>query len=86
MMESSRAANCPTVTYQLVGTKKIQQVLAAKAILQKYIVYYYFYVPESSCGNFRFISDISVVEKIQSTFAGLYSLDLVYTNMTLYYY
>ena len=38
MLESSRATNCPMITYQLVGTKKVQQVLASKEILEKYAI------------------------------------------------
>ena len=36
MMELSRATNCPPVAYQLVGYKKIQQVLASPGNLEKY--------------------------------------------------
>ena len=37
MMELSRASNCPSVAYQLVGFKKFQQVLASPGILEKYV-------------------------------------------------
>ena len=35
-LERSRAIKCPTVGYQLVGTKKIQQVLAEPGVLERY--------------------------------------------------
>lgn len=34
-MERSRASNCPTAAYQLVGTKKIQQALAEPGVLER---------------------------------------------------
>ena len=37
MMDLSRASNCPSVAYQLVGFKKFQQILASPGILEKYI-------------------------------------------------
>jgi Eukaryotic glutathione synthase len=37
MVESSAATKCPTVGYQLVGTKKIQQVLCEEGILERYL-------------------------------------------------
>jgi Eukaryotic glutathione synthase len=37
MIESSAATKCPTVGYQLVGTKKIQQVLCEKGVLERYL-------------------------------------------------
>lgn len=36
-MDLSRASNCPSVAYQLVGFKKFQQILASPGILEKYI-------------------------------------------------
>jgi Eukaryotic glutathione synthase len=37
MIESSAATKCPTVGYQLVGTKKIQQVLCEEGVLERYL-------------------------------------------------
>ncbi|CAG8688162.1 24243_t:CDS:10 [Cetraspora pellucida] len=37
LIERSKAIKCPTVAYQLVGAKKIQQVLAIPGVLEKYI-------------------------------------------------
>ncbi|ORX50547.1 glutathione synthase [Hesseltinella vesiculosa] len=37
MMEKSQAIKCPTVAYQLVGAKKVQQVLAMPGRLEKYV-------------------------------------------------
>ena len=36
MIESSSATKCPTVGYQLTGTKKIQQVLCERGMLEKF--------------------------------------------------
>ncbi|XP_050395898.2 glutathione synthetase [Patella vulgata] len=57
-LEKAWCIKCPPIQYQLVGAKKIQQVLAKPGILDKYI------------------SDISIKQLIQSTFAGQYSLDI----------
>ena len=35
-MEKSRATNCPSVAYQLVGTKKMQQALARPGAVERY--------------------------------------------------
>ena len=37
MIESSSATKCPTVGYQLTGTKKIQQVLCERGMLEKFL-------------------------------------------------
>lgn len=37
MIESSAATKCPTVGYQLAGTKKIQQVLCEEGVLERYL-------------------------------------------------
>ena len=37
MIERSTATKCPTVAYQLVGTKKIQQVLCSPGVLERFI-------------------------------------------------
>lgn len=39
-LELSKAIKCPPVNYQLAGSKKIQQVLAKKEMLQKYLSQY----------------------------------------------
>ena len=36
LMETSQASSCPSLAYQLVGTKKIQQVLAKEGIIERY--------------------------------------------------
>ena len=36
MLELSRATNCPSVSYQLAGCKKFQQVLDSPGNLEKY--------------------------------------------------
>ena len=36
-LERSRAIKCPTIAYQLVGTKKIQQVLAEPGVLERFL-------------------------------------------------
>ena len=49
MMEHSRASSCPSLAYQLVGTKKMQQVLAREGIVERYmfveVIYYYEHAP-----------------------------------------
>ena len=37
LMEKSYAIKCPSITYQLVGAKKIQQALAGEGVLEKYL-------------------------------------------------
>ena len=37
MIERSTAIKCPSIAYQLCGTKKIQQLLVDEKILQKYV-------------------------------------------------
>lgn len=37
MIERSRAIKCPTVAYQLAGTKRVQQALYEQATVEKYI-------------------------------------------------
>ncbi|CAG8588857.1 10085_t:CDS:2 [Ambispora leptoticha] len=37
LIERSRSIKCPTVTYQLVGSKKVQQILANPSVLERYI-------------------------------------------------
>jgi len=63
MMERSKAIVCPTAAYQLAGTKKVQQVLAAPGVVE------------------RFIKDSAAVQRIRSTFADQFSLDLVFFSL-----
>ncbi|CAG8502243.1 4050_t:CDS:2 [Dentiscutata heterogama] len=37
LIERSKAIKCPTVAYQLVGAKKVQQVLAVPGVLERYV-------------------------------------------------
>ncbi|GLC35901.1 hypothetical protein PLESTF_001238000 [Pleodorina starrii] len=37
LIERSNAAKCPTVAYQLAGTKKVQQDLAAPGVLERFV-------------------------------------------------
>ncbi|RHZ79839.1 hypothetical protein Glove_140g141 [Diversispora epigaea] len=37
LIERSKSIKCPTAAYQLVGAKKVQQVLAAPGVLERYI-------------------------------------------------
>ena len=37
LIERSRAVKCPSVAYQLVGTKKVQQALAAPGALERFL-------------------------------------------------
>ncbi|MCI33013.1 glutathione synthetase chloroplastic-like, partial [Trifolium medium] len=36
LMEQSSAIKCPSISYHLVGTKKIQQELAKPGVLERY--------------------------------------------------
>jgi glutathione synthase len=38
MLERSKAVKCPSISYHLTGTKKIQQVLAVPGVLEKFTV------------------------------------------------
>ena len=59
MLERSLAIKCPSIHYHLAGTKKVQQRLAEKGMLE-----YFFPGPENA----------AKVEKIRSIFTGLYEL------------
>lgn len=59
MLERSLAIKCPSIHYHLAGTKKVQQRLAEKGMLE-----YFFSGPENA----------AKVEKIRSIFTGLYEL------------
>jgi len=37
MMERSQAIVCPNIAYHLAGTKKVQQVLALRGVVEKFI-------------------------------------------------
>ena len=37
MIERSFAIKCPTIAYHLVGTKKVQQVLATPGVVEQFI-------------------------------------------------
>lgn len=37
MLESSTAAQCPSVAYQLAGAKKVQQDLAAPGVVERFV-------------------------------------------------
>lgn len=37
MLESSRAAQCPSVAYQLAGAKKVQQDLAGRGVVESFV-------------------------------------------------
>ena len=59
MLERSLAIKCPSIHYHLAGTKKVQQRLAEKGMLE-----YFFPGPQNA----------AKVEKIRSIFTGLYEL------------
>jgi glutathione synthase len=37
MLETSTAAQCPSVAYQLAGAKKVQQDLASPGVLERFV-------------------------------------------------
>ncbi|KAI8988085.1 glutathione synthase [Mycotypha africana] len=59
LIERSLSIKCPTVAYQLIGSKKVQQVLSEANRLERYISE----------------DDSDLADEIRSTFAGLYPLD-----------
>jgi len=59
LIERSHAVKCPSASYQLVGTKKVQQALAAPGALERFL----------------HDSDASSSEDVRSLFAGLFDLD-----------
>lgn len=46
-LEQSQAFKCPSIAYQLVGSKKVQQYLAEDGVLEKFLD------SEEDCGNLR---------------------------------
>eukprot|EP01035_Chromulina_nebulosa_P021123 gene21123-27373_t len=60
LVERSRAVKCPTVAYQLVGTKKVQQALSVPTDLSRFL----------ERANLTHAS-----EQFREVFAGLYPLD-----------
>ena len=60
LIEDSRAVKCPTVGYQLAGSKKVQQDLAAPGVLERFF-------PEDADG--------SVARRLRGAFAELFPLD-----------
>lgn len=61
-LERGRATKCPNLGYHLAGTKKVQQELAKKGVLERFF----------SSTNAQ---EVETVELLRSAFAGLFSLD-----------
>eukprot|EP00731_Ephydatia_muelleri_P025992 Em0018g92a len=98
LMERSKATVSPCASYHLVGTKKVQQALAAPGVLERKGQ------DQSSCGKGAgpiilgegrmgsgeedrmgwFLVDPEAIQRVRSTFAGLFGLDMVCANATLY--
>ncbi|XP_006811195.1 glutathione synthetase-like [Saccoglossus kowalevskii] len=62
MVEKSRAIKCPSISYHLAGTKKVQQELSRVGAVERFQKYF-------SDGE-------AAVKRIRETFAGLYTLDM----------
>ena len=85
MLEKTTASCCPSIVYQLIGTKKMQQCLASSGVLEQYVPSPSPSLPPSFFPSFpvpfslllRFIEDSEMIRKMRSTFAGLYTLDKV---------
>ncbi|KAF2287962.1 hypothetical protein GH714_003521 [Hevea brasiliensis] len=60
LMEQSLAIKCPSISYHLAGTKKIQQDLRSLMCLRV---------------SYRFLEDKEDITKLRKCFAGLWSLD-----------
>lgn len=53
-MEQSSAVKCPSISYHLAGTKKIQQELAKPGILERFSTSKTYYFPIFHFFNWRF--------------------------------
>ena len=75
MMEMSKAIKCPSVEFQLINFKKIQEVLQRKDILPQYLktplILYLFNEIN------RLLDTPEEIEKIREDFVQLWSLDTV---------
>jgi glutathione synthase len=68
-LERGRATKCPNLGYHLAGTKKVQQELAKKGVLEHFF----------SLTNDE---EVETVKLLRSAFAGLYSLDATTADNT----
>ena len=48
-MEQSSAIKCPSISYHLVGTKKIQQELAKPKVLERYLLINALHIFQAFC-------------------------------------
>ena len=74
MIEASTAIKCPNIAYHLMGTKKMQQVMAMPNVIEEYVFplqELLFYTPKFWC---RYISQEEAA-LIRSCFTELFSLD-----------
>ena len=69
ILERGRATKCPNLGYHLAGTKKVQQELAKKGVLEHFF---------SSINE----EEVETVKLLRSAFAGLYSLDATTADNT----
>lgn len=85
MIEESSAVKCPSISYHLTGTKKVQQELAKPGVLERYTIYFQrlslFSIPHFLIiytlykTLTRFIDNKDDIAKLRKCFAGLWSLD-----------
>ena len=71
-LERGRATKCPNLGYHLAGTKKVQQELAKKGVLEQFF----------SPTNEEEEEEVETIELLRSAFAGLFSLDATTADNT----
>ena len=70
-LERGRATKCPNLGYHLAGTKKVQQELAKKGVLERFF---------SSTNEEE--EEVETIKLLRSAFAGLFSLDATTADNT----
>ncbi|KAF8387978.1 hypothetical protein HHK36_026644 [Tetracentron sinense] len=69
LMEQSSSIKCPSISYHLAGTKKIQQELAKPKVLERLPFEFFPWLVS------RFLENKDDIAKLRKCFAGLWSLD-----------
>ncbi|KAF9607156.1 hypothetical protein IFM89_032378 [Coptis chinensis] len=78
LMEQSTAIKCPSISYHLAGTKKIQQELAKPNVLERQVIAVFLILLLLELFLLvilKFLDDKNDVAKLRKCFAGLWSLD-----------
>ncbi|KAH7098783.1 glutathione synthase [Auriculariales sp. MPI-PUGE-AT-0066] len=72
-IERSRAIKCPTLPVQISGSKKVQQVLAASGVLERFLTSPKYGPPLAQ----------AQISTVQDTFAGMWALDEILSERGL---